>query len=98
MISHPAAATNSIIAERICKVSLLLPAEPDFLTRLSPLYECAARRQDDPLFSEEKKSWACISLALTDYRRGFFSKAAGWCQRCTDYSQSNLSRNATAQA
>jgi tRNA A-37 threonylcarbamoyl transferase component Bud32/tetratricopeptide (TPR) repeat protein len=98
VVSRHAHTTNSVIAERVCKVSLLLPADDNLIASLGVLYDVAARRQEDAGLSLQMKNWASISLALVDYRRGNFLKSAEWCERCLASPQKNAPRTPTAQA
>jgi hypothetical protein len=41
-------------------------------------------------------AWRSVSLALLEYRRGDYTKAANWCRRCLAYQEHNAPRSATA--
>ena len=97
VVEHLARTTDSVVAERLCKVSLLLPAEQKLMIPLGPLYAVAAQRQEDPKLLLEKKNWACISLALVDYRRTNYQKSIEWCQLCLSSPLQNAARKSTAE-
>jgi len=42
-------------------------------------------------------AWRSVSLALMEYRRGDYTRAAAWCRRCLDYPEYNAPRAATAR-
>jgi eukaryotic-like serine/threonine-protein kinase len=87
-------------ADRIIKISLLLPANEKVLKALDPLAEAAAKsfatnvNADSDVFLA---AWRSVSLALMEYRRGNYTEAAGWCRRCLGYSEYNAPRTATAR-
>ena len=67
--------TNAAIANRVCYISLLMPADEKTMARLSPLYEVLLREQIDPTVTVESKRGGLTALALVDYRRGDYSRA-----------------------
>ena len=86
-------------ADRIVKVSLLLPAGERLVDSLKPLAEVTARYlaeadQHGDVFSA---AWRSVSLGLLEYRRGNFPQAVEWCRRCLDYPGTNAPRTATAR-
>ena len=86
-------------ADRIVKISLLLPAGDRLVDSLKPLAEVTARYlaeadQGGDVFSA---AWRSVSLGLLEYRRGNFPQAAEWCRRCLDYPGTNAPRTATAR-
>jgi eukaryotic-like serine/threonine-protein kinase len=92
--------TNAVVAERVVKVSLLVPGDENFMASLNPLADFAARsfsKQTDTESAAFLEAWKSISLALVEYRRGDYEKAADWGQRCLDYPEHNAPRTATAQ-
>ena len=98
LISRFTGTTNTVIAERICRTSLILPADPETMSRLSPLYEVMIRGPSN--FPEQpvegnwqyEAPWNDLSLALADYRRGDYRKSIHWCQlsRAAGYGQLGL--------
>ena len=89
------------VADRLVKISLLLPADAHLLASLKPLsdvteqtFVTADRGGLDDSF---RAAWQCISLALLEYRCGHFTEAETWCRRCLGYSEYNAPRAATAQ-
>ena len=86
-------------ADRIVKISLLLPANERLIESLKPLAEqttkyLAVADQGGDGFTA---AWRSVSLGLLEYRRGNYLKAAEWCRRCLDYPGANAPRTATAQ-
>jgi tetratricopeptide (TPR) repeat protein len=87
-------------ADRIIKISLLRPANEKILKALEPLAEVAAKsfatnvNADGDVFLA---AWRSVSLALMEYRRGDYTRAAAWCRRCLDYPEYNAPRAATAR-
>ncbi len=83
-------------AERICKISLLLPADEKMMNRIGTLYEYAKEHEVD-VKDPSMKAWLQLSLAMVDYRRGNFPKAIEWCRKCLKTSRVT-GRTATAEA
>jgi serine/threonine protein kinase len=99
-IAHFAGTTNPVISERTIKISLLAPPDVKILANLQSFEETASRAfantdmgNVDSVFHA---AWGSVSLALIEYRRGNYAKAADWCRRCLAYSQDNQPRTATA--
>lgn len=86
-------------ADRIVKISLLMPAPARTLQAMESLaadtarYHIEAERNGD-LF---QAAWQSLSLALYEYRRGNYTPAVEWAQRCLAYPGPNAPRNVTAQ-
>ena len=71
--------TDARIAQRISRAALLGPADREFTGTVGPLYDLMAASIDTtPVRWDE--SWYCLALALTDYRRGHYSRAEEWCR------------------
>ena len=88
-------------ADRIVKISLLLPADEQLLKALEPQAGIAARSiatNADANVDVFLAAWRSVSLALMEYRRGNFAQAAGWCQQCLNYNEQIAPRTATARA
>jgi serine/threonine protein kinase len=91
---------GDLFADRIIKISLLLPADARMISVLEPMAEVTTKTlapevQDDrDVF---QAAWRSMSLALFEYRRGDYAKAVKWCQRCLAYSEYNAPRSATAR-
>ena len=86
-------------ADRIVKISLLLPASERLLESLKPLAEVDAKYlaeadQGGDVFTA---AWRSVSLGLLEYRRGNYLKAVEWCRRCLAYPGTNAPRTATAR-
>jgi hypothetical protein len=91
--------TNPVIAERILKINLLLPADATFTESLAPLARVAAQpvAGDENGDAQFRAAWRSVSLALFEYRRGRYVTAADWCKKCLAYSEYNAPRIATAR-
>jgi serine/threonine protein kinase len=89
------------VADRIIKVSLLLPADEKMLASLEPLaaitLQTFTAADSGPQADAFRASWQCLSLALMAYRTGHYTQAAGWCRKCLNYPEYNAPRTATAQ-
>ena len=94
--------TNPVVAERILKICLLRPAGRRDIASLVPLAEVAANTfsaTDNPgmeLF-QFHAAWACVSLALMEYRQGNYAHSVEWSKRCLATRDSNQARTATAR-
>lgn len=85
-------------AERVCKVSLLIPADKELMDQLSVLYGVAERDPADPIVDLNRRAWTCMTLALVDYRRGDYPKATAWCRECLSSPIKNPLRRSTTLA
>jgi tetratricopeptide (TPR) repeat protein len=91
-------------AERTLKNSLLLPADEAVISALAPLADLALKAVPvgTPTAAEEPWpgaiAWRCSSLALWSYRRGDYSGAVGWSQRCLASEYVDPALAATANA
>ena len=86
-------------ADRIVKISLLLPANDRLIESLKPLAVTTAQflaeaDQGGDVFSA---AWRSVSLGLLEYRRGNYQKAVEWCRRCLAYPGTVAPRTAAAQ-
>jgi serine/threonine protein kinase len=92
---------NQPFADRIVKISLLLPGDEKLLKALEPQAGIAARsitNNGDANADVFLAAWRSVSLALMEYRRGNFAQAADWCQQCLNYPENIEPRTATARA
>jgi eukaryotic-like serine/threonine-protein kinase len=95
------ASGNQPFADRIVKISLLLPGDEKLLKALEPQAGLAARsitNNGDANADVFLAAWRSVSLALMEYRRGNFAQAADWCQQCLNYPENIEPRTATARA
>src|SRR5208283_4961843 len=86
--------------DRIIKISLLLPANQKIMETLAPLAQIAEKSFATNFVANGDvflAAWRSVSLALMEYRRGDYAKAAAWCRRCLDYPEHNAPRTATAR-
>ncbi|HEU6448232.1 MAG TPA: serine/threonine-protein kinase [Verrucomicrobiae bacterium] len=95
------AGTTYPVADRIMKISLLIPADAGVMKSLEPLEAVTlqtfqAANSDTPpdVF---RASWQCVSMALFEYRKGNYEESAQWSRRCLSYSEFNAPRTVTAQ-
>jgi hypothetical protein len=100
-ISRFAHTTNSVAAERVIKISLLLPADEPLISRLEPLAKVAkesfTKAGPDEADAVFFSAWKAVSLALLEYRRGEYARATEWCQQCLASPDKNAARSATAR-
>jgi tetratricopeptide (TPR) repeat protein len=94
------AGTTYPVADRILKISLLLPADQKLIESLVPLAGVTEQTFKTTVGGANEDSfraaWQCVSLALVEYRRGHYAKAADWSQRCLAFPEFNASRVATS--
>jgi hypothetical protein len=87
-------------ADRIVKISLLLPAREKLLKALEPQAGVTVQfiaTNEDANADIFQAAWRSVSTALMEYRRGNFEKAAGWCQQSLNYPEHIAPRTATAR-
>ncbi len=86
-------------ADRIMKVSLLLPANPRLLDALNPLAAATteALALADAGGDGFTVAWRSLSMSLLEYRRGNYAEALRWSRRCMEAQDANLPRTATAK-
>jgi len=94
------AGTSYPVADRIIKINLLLPADAAMIQKLLPQVEVAEKTfsvvEESASPDVFQAAWRSVSLALLEYRRGDYAKAANWCRRCLAYQERNAPRTATA--
>ena len=88
-----------VFADRIVKISLLMPANKRVIDSLDSLAEETTRhlREADAGGDVFTAAWRSVALGLLEYRRGNFAKAVEWAQHCLAYPESNAPRTATAR-
>jgi serine/threonine protein kinase len=94
------AGTTYPVADRIVKISLLLPGDQKLIASLEPMAEVAEKSfasVDDESGNIFQAAWRSVSLALLEYRKGNDAKAVEWCRRCLAYPEYNAPRSATAR-
>lgn len=86
-------------ADRIVKVSLLLPASPRAIEAMNPLAAATteALALADAGGDGFTVAWRSLSMSLFEYRRGNYAEALRWAQRCTASLEANPPRTATAR-
>jgi serine/threonine protein kinase len=86
-------------ADRIIKISLLLPPDQTLLKNIGPMAEAVVKsfatnaESSDDIFLA---AWRSISIALINYRSGNYAVSAQWCERCLNYPDYIAPRTATA--
>jgi serine/threonine protein kinase len=90
---------STVFSDRILKIALLLPANRRVLESLGSTADATLRyfNEADAAGDVFTAAWRSVSLALFEYRRGDFAKAAHWAQRCLAFPESNAPRTATAR-
>ena len=89
----------SPFADRIAKISLLLPGDRRLIEFLGPVAEATAKSLAEAEANGDgfTAAWRSVSLALWEFRRANYPKAKEWCQRCLAYPEYNAPRTATAR-
>jgi hypothetical protein len=94
--------TDPINAADLLKACLLLPADAALSERLRPAADvvAASLAEDDQSRGVDayQSAFMALSLSMMEYRRGNFSKATEWTQRCLAFPDKNESRSAAAHA
>jgi hypothetical protein len=89
--------TNPVPAERVVKISLLLPADTNLMRSLRPLAQIAEKSLNGSV-EMSLAAWRSFSLALMEYRRKNYKKALEWCERSEQFQGINPARAANIQA
>jgi hypothetical protein len=90
---------TGLFADRIVKISLLLPASEKTLASLGTVVAANKKAFADADAAGEafESAWRAMSLALFDYRCGNYTASAEWCRKCLAYPDANAPRTATAR-
>jgi eukaryotic-like serine/threonine-protein kinase len=97
-VDHFAKTTNPLPAERVLKMSLLMPADAAMLRALQPLAQIASDSlAPGQLVDPSLAAWRSFSLALMAYRCGDFAGAEIWCKRSIAYQNGNVARAANLE-
>ncbi|WP_221031547.1 serine/threonine protein kinase [Actomonas aquatica] len=87
-------------ADRVLKITLLIPADPATLRALEP-YAAATHANAREAAADGdsfRRAWNAIGLMLWDYRHGRYDAALEWGRVCLDAPDDNAPRDATAHA
>jgi serine/threonine protein kinase/tetratricopeptide (TPR) repeat protein len=87
-------------ADRIVKISLLLPANDKLMKSLEPLIGVTVQSIATNVDANADiflAAWRSVSLALMEYRSGNSERAAVWCQQSLSYPEQIAPRTATAR-
>jgi tetratricopeptide (TPR) repeat protein len=79
LVGRYAGTTDPVIADVVCMVTLLRPADDALMRELNSFYAVAARQTFRRDGNMDPKIWNHLALALIDYRRGDYTNAAKWC-------------------
>ena len=94
--------SNSIVAEQVVKVCLLMPATTEFLATLAPLEDMmVATHANTPAMSGHQRNlaaWREFAIALMEYRKGNFNLALDWLEKCASEASDNRARDAAVRA
>ena len=92
------ATTPAPTGDRIVKICLLAPAGERLMAALQPFAEgtAASLAAADAAGDTFAVAWRAMSLALWEYRRADYVKAAEWARRCLSSPDVNAPRTATA--
>jgi serine/threonine protein kinase len=92
------AGTSIAFGDRIVKIALLAPGNDRLLASLRGYAEATktSLAAADAAGDAFTAAWRSMSLALWEYRRGDYAKAADWATRCLNYAEANAPRMATA--
>jgi serine/threonine protein kinase len=92
-------ATPCPFADRIVKISLLLPANLRTLESLRPLVQgtSEALAAADASGDAFTVAWRSLALSLLEYRKGNYTDALKWSQRCSASTDNNVPRTVTAR-
>ena len=99
LINHFAGSTSPELAKFLCEISMLMPADENFIASLRGFYDLAENKltyskdgfQDNEVVRR-------LSLALVDYRRGDYTNAAARCESCKSERMTNHSHLPTVLA
>ena len=86
-------------ADRIVKISLLMPANASLLESLNPLAVATAEglAAADAGGDNFTAAWRALAMGLLEYRRGNYANALKWSQRCVASPEVNGPRTAAAR-
>jgi len=84
-----AGTTNPIAAEHLVKTKRMLPADAALMKMLNPLGKIVqdSVESTDPKVNDGSfyAAWRTLALGLLEYRRGNFTAAAAWLDKCSQY-------------
>ena len=94
------AGVSSPFADRIVKISLLLPANDRLLDSLGPLVAATRQSLAEAVANDDVflAAWRSVALELYEERRGHDAEALEWGRRCLAYADYNGPRIAAARA
>lgn len=95
-----ATCTNSVVAERIVKATLLTAPDENTCKLLEPLAESLKRSvaSFDTQTDRETRNWQILALVLFEYRRGGFTNALQYWQEYSKSHDANLARLSAIQS
>ncbi len=97
-VNHYAKTSNPLPAERVLKMSLLMPADAVLLRALQPLAKTASDSLTNGVAVDASlAAWRSFSLGLMAYRTGDYTSAENWCEKSIRYQNGNAARAANLQ-
>ena len=89
---------NPVVAEQVLKACLLMPAEPEFITRLghfeSLLIAAESRFPAVSGYEIHLAAWRGFAMALMNFRQGRHDSALEWITKCLEREGWNRARDA----
>jgi eukaryotic-like serine/threonine-protein kinase len=96
-VAHFIETTNPVPAERVIKMSLLLPVSTNFMAALQPLAVTASKSLanvgSSTAWQSSLSAWRAFSLAMLEYRRGNYAGVEQWYQKSISYDSGNVARS-----
>ena len=91
---------SSAFADRFLKIALLKPASEPLIQALRPIADrtAEASSQDAEVGDFFEAAWRAMSVALYEFRRGNYSGAVTWCDRCLSHADTNAPRTVAVKA
>jgi hypothetical protein len=93
--------TNQVVAEQMIKACLIQVPEREIMKKLESLMTVLSATQAKGVPNNTKDpsllAWRLFSLALMEYRRGDFTAALEWSEKCLNYPNENHTRVALAR-
>ncbi|MEK7951420.1 serine/threonine protein kinase [Luteolibacter soli] len=93
---------NPQVAEQLLKASLLKPASPETLRKLTRVASFVESAVNDPngwiANDPYLAGWSCFVLGLKSYRDGDFQKATKWLHQSLSYPRENFPKDASVRS
>jgi serine/threonine protein kinase len=93
LLDRDRGSTNSELAKFLCEITMLMPADNTLLPSMDEFYDRAATQLNyGEAGFQDSEVLRRFSLALVDYRRGNYTRAAARCTTCLSLPLNNPSR------